>query len=151
MDSPQSQVTDSHPELITLPDRCWYPPNKLSVTPSFLSHDSRRSHSLGANIVVEARVLTDSSKTGTTFKKTITQLSHPGQDDHENASSPESLIRTPSTATYVDVFSTDARSRTSSFGKEAEVLIPSLEFEHLTRRLLTTYFIYFVCGWGDGG
>lgn len=96
-------------------------------------------------------MLTDSSsKTGTTFKNTITQLSHPGPDDHEHASSPEFLARTPSTATYVDVFPTDARSRKNSFEKEAEVLTPGLEFEHLTRRLLTTYFIYFVCGWGDG-
>lgn len=96
-------------------------------------------------------MLTDSSsKTGTTFKKTITQLSHPGPDDHEHASSPEFLARTPSTATFVDVFPTDVRSRKNSFEKEAEVLTPGLEFEHLTRRLLTTYFIYFVCGWGDG-
>lgn len=95
-------------------------------------------------------MLTESSKTGASSKKTITQLSHPGLDDHESASSPESLARTPSTATYVDVFSTDARSRKNSFEKEAEVLTPSLEFENLTRRLLTTYFIYFVCGWGDG-
>lgn len=152
MDSPQSQVTDSHPELITLPDRCWYPSNNLPIIPSFLSHDVRRSNSLGANIVVETRVLTDSSsKTGTTFKKTITQLSHPGPDDHEHAYSPEFLARTPSTATFVDVFPTDVRSRKNSFEKEAEVLTPGLEFEHLTRRLLTTYFIYFVCGWGDGG
>lgn len=91
-----------------------------------------------------------SSKTSATFKKTITQLSHSGLDYHENASSPESLARTPSTATYVDVFPTDAQSRKNSFEKEAEVSTPSLEFEHLTRRLLTTYFIYFVCGWGDG-
>lgn len=91
-----------------------------------------------------------SSKTRATFKKTITQLSHLGPDDHENAFSPESLARTPSTATYVDVFPTDAQSRKNSFEKEAEVLTPSLEFEYLTRRLLTTYFIYFVCGWGDG-
>lgn len=152
MDSPQSQVTDSHPEFITLPDRCWYPSNKQPVAPSFLSHDAHHGHSLGANIVVETRLLTESSsKTGATFKKTITQLSHPGLDDHENAFSPESLARTPSTATYVDVFPTDAWNRKISFEKEAEVSTPSLEFEHVTQRLLTTYFIYFVCGWGDGG
>ncbi|KAG2057114.1 MFS general substrate transporter [Suillus hirtellus] len=152
MDSPQSQVTDSHPELITLPDCCWYPSNILPVAPSFLSHDAHHGHSLGANIVVETRLLTESSsKTGATFKKTITQLSHPGLDDHENAFSPESLARTPSTATHVDVFPTDAWSRKNSFEKEAEVSTPSLEFEHVTQRLLTAYFIYFVCGWGDGG
>jgi hypothetical protein len=153
MASPESQATDSHRESSTFRRRlCPSPqPNhdELLVVPSGLPHEVRHN-----------QALTEASpqlSPGTTSGADVMPLSHPdpgiartgGHPGNSVTSSPVvSLASFPSTATYVPA---DAPSRQIPLEKDAEVPIHKLGFEHLTRRLITTYFIYFLCGWGDGG
>lgn len=147
MASPESQATDSHPKSSPLPHCCYPSPHldhdELPVVPSFLSQTPALAES------------SPQKSPGATFNLSVTPLSHVNPDVAKTGACLEnpipfspvvSLASFPSTATCVICVPTDARTLQLPFDRDAEV-----EFEHLTRRLITTYFIYFICGWGDGG
>lgn len=160
MASPYSQPTDSLPESSTL--HCGLYPSshlnhdELPSGSSFLSLEARHSRPLGFD---PTGALAQSSPSPSSNPSVIT-LPHFNPDvaksdrDFENPVSSSPVVSSascPSTATSVKYIPTDAPIRQNPFDGDAVGSQDSLEFEHLTQRLITTYFIYFLCGWGDGG
>ncbi|KAH7911241.1 MFS general substrate transporter [Hygrophoropsis aurantiaca] len=62
-------------------------------------------------------------------------------------------ITTISCATLAHYFPSSLSIRKTSLGgafEEEKTLPEGQQFEHKTRRLASAYFVYYVCGWGDG-
>ena len=167
MASLESQATDSPPESNSLP-RSWYPSpqqnhDELPTIPSFLPHEARHSHSQGSDPAGSGRALTESStqtSPGVAFNPNVIPSSHLDSDVSKTDGSLEdsitsslivSLASFPSAATCVKCVPADALTGQTTSDGDSEVPTHILEFEHLSRRLITTYFVYFLCGWGDGG
>ncbi|OAX39417.1 MFS general substrate transporter [Rhizopogon vinicolor AM-OR11-026] len=159
MASPDSQATQAHPESSSSPQLNH---DEMHTASSFLPHDARHRCSLGLDLVGETLALTESSpqaSSSATFRPNVMPLSHADPDvanTRTGGSLESSITSSPIvslvnfSATCAKCVSTDARTLQIPSGVDAEVPTHSLEFEHLSRRLITTYFIYFLCGWGDG-
>lgn len=167
MASLESQATDSRPESNS-PPRSWYPlpqqnHDELLTIPSFSPHETCNSRSQGSDLAGSARALIESStqtSPGATFKPNVMPLSRLDSDASKTDESLEDFITSspivslasfPSAATCVKCIPADALTGQTPSNRDSEVPTRILEFEHLSRRLITTYFVYFLCGWGDGG